>query len=144
MERRVADFLADVRRWARARQDIHGVALVGSYAAGTHGPQSDIDLVIVAVAPEIYQNADWVAVAVGGRPITGTRSETFGDAWSLFVKLAEYPEIEFTFAGPAWASTGPPREEVAGIVRQGFLVLHDPLGKLDALSSACRGDAQDC
>jgi hypothetical protein len=137
MQRKAADILADVRRWARSRPDVRGVALVGSYASGKQRPDSDIDLVIIADNPETYRNGDWAGAAAGGRRVAGTREETFGDGWSLFVRLAEGPEIEFTFAGPAWANTAPPREEVRRIVQEGFMVLHDPLGELDALLIAC-------
>jgi hypothetical protein len=142
VERKVADILADVRRWARTRSDIRGVALVGSYASGTQHPNSDVDVVIATVSPETYQNAEWTAMAVGRRAIAATRSQTFGDAWSLFVTLAEGPEIEFTFVGPTWAGTRPPREEVSRIVQQGFLILHDPRGDLGSLAIACRQGAE--
>jgi hypothetical protein len=141
MERAVVDVLADVQRWARSRPDVRGVALVGSHASGKARPDSDVDLMIVTDAPEAYRNGDWVTAAVAGRGIAGMREEAFGNAWSLFVRLAQGLEIEFTFAGPAWASTSPPRQEVCGIVRQGLVILHDPLGELDALSAACRVNA---
>jgi len=141
MQREVADILAVVRRWARSRGDVRGVALVGSYAAGRPRPNSDVDLIIVAEDPDAYRKADWAAAAVGGRKVAGTCAETFGDVWSLFVTLAEGPEIEFTFAGPTWARATPPREEVRRVVQDGFMVLHDPFGELDALSIACRADA---
>jgi len=141
MQRMVADILADVRRWARTRGDVRGVALVGSYAAGKQRPDSDVDLVIIVEQPDAYRNGDWATAAVGGRAVVGTRAESFGDAWSLFVRLAEGPEIEFTFAGPAWADAAPPREEVRRIVRHGCMVLHDPLGELDALLVACQANA---
>jgi hypothetical protein len=67
----------------------------------------------------------------------GTRQERFGNVWSLFVTLAEGPEIEFTFAERSWAKADPPAPEVCRVLRDGIVVLHDPHGELLALSRAC-------
>ena len=54
-------------------------------------------------------------------PRSGTRRERFGNVWSLFVTLAEGPEIEFTFAERSWVKTDPPAPEVCRIVRDGVV-----------------------
>jgi uncharacterized protein len=133
----VSAVLSDVARWAQSRSDVLGVALVGSHASGRAREDSDVDLVIVTDTPVAYQDADWVLSAVGRRTIVRTRRERFGNVWSLFVTLAEGPEVEFTFAGRAWAKTDPPAPEVSRIVRDGVAILHDPLGELLALCNAC-------
>jgi hypothetical protein len=129
--------LADIARWVRSRPDLRVLALIGSYAAGKARPDSDIDLVLIANAPEAYQNIGWVRDAVHRRPVAGTRSERFGNVWSLFATLAEGPEIEFTFAERSWAKADPPAPEVCRVLRDGIVVLHDPHGELLALSRAC-------
>jgi hypothetical protein len=133
----VAVILADVARWARSRADIHGLALVGSYASGKARPDSDLDVIILADAPEAYEGADWVQCAIGQRRVVATRKQRFGNVWSLFVALAEDPVIEFTFAERSWAKSDPPAPEVCRIVRDGMVVLCDPLGELLRLSKAC-------
>jgi predicted nucleotidyltransferase len=133
----VSAVLADVCRWARSRSDIRGLALVGSHASGKARDDSDVDLVIVADTPGAYQNADWLQSAVGQRAIVATCGQPFGNVWSLFVTLAEGPEIEFTFAERSWVKTDPLAPEVCRIVRDGVAILFDPLGELLALCKAC-------
>jgi nucleotidyltransferase-like protein len=133
----ISAILTDTRRWARSRSDIRALALVGSYASGNARPDSDIDLVIVADAPDTYQTADWVQSAVGQRGVLGAQLEQFGNVWSMFVALAEGPEIEFTFAQRSWVRTDPPAAEVCRIVRGGIVILYDPHGELIALCDAC-------
>jgi predicted nucleotidyltransferase len=133
----ISAVLADFCRWARPRSDIRGMALVGSQASGRAGAQSDVDLVIVADAPDAYQNTGWLQSATAQRAVLETRSERFGNVWSLFVALAEGPEIEFTFAGRSWVNTDPPAAEVCRIVCDGVVILHDPHRELLTLCSAC-------
>jgi hypothetical protein len=137
MRPEIAAILTDVSRWVRARQDVHGLLLVGSYPSGKARLDSDVDLVIVADAPKAYENADWVQAAVGQRPIRRTQGERFGNVWSLFAMLADGPEIEFSFAEPSWLKADPPAPEVCRIVCTGVVVLHDPHGQLLALCQAC-------
>jgi hypothetical protein len=133
----IAAILTDVGRWARLRRDVRALVLVGSYASGKARPDSDVDLVIVADAPKAYKNTDWVQSAVGQRSILGTHGEQFGNVWSLFVTLADGPEIEFSFAEPSWVKADPPAPEVCRIVSDGVVILHDPHGQLLALCQAC-------
>jgi predicted nucleotidyltransferase len=142
MRAEISDLLDDVCLWAQARGDVRGLALVGSHASGKAQPDSDVDLVIVTDDPDTYQKADWVEHAVGRRLVVGTHRERFGNVRSLFVTLAEDPEIEFTFAGREWAGTAPPAPEVCRIVREGMAILYDPLGELRALCEACAARLQ--
>jgi Nucleotidyltransferase domain len=89
------------------------LALVGSQASGKARDDSDVDLVIVADTPGAYQNADWLQSAVGQRAIVATCGQPFGNVRSLFVTLAEGPEIEFTFAERSWLKTDPLAPESA-------------------------------
>jgi predicted nucleotidyltransferase len=137
MRSEISAMLADVYRWASSRTDVRGLALVGSYASGKARLDSDVDLVIVTDDPDAYRNPDWTQGAVGRRVIVETYGEQFGNVCSTFVKLAEGPEIEFTFAGRSWASSDPPAPEVCRIVCAGIAILYDPLGELLALRKAC-------
>src|SRR5687767_13756939 len=60
LPRAVADWLGGFCAWALAEGSVDSVALVGSYARGTQRPNSDIDLVIVAIGPMPYiQDTAW-------------------------------------------------------------------------------------
>ena len=56
MDDRVGAFLDEVTGWARSRDDVHAVLLVGSQArAETPADElSDIDLVLFVSEPELY------------------------------------------------------------------------------------------
>lgn len=133
----IATILVDIGRWVRSRPDLHGLALVGSYAAGRARPDSDVDLVIPADTPDAYLNADWAQDALDRRRIMETHGERFGNVWSLFARLAEGPEIEFTFTERAWTKAVPPAPEVCRILRDGIVILYDPRGEFLALCRAC-------
>jgi predicted nucleotidyltransferase len=136
-EEEVAAILADVSRWARSSPDVRAVALVGSRASGRARADSDVDLIVIADAPEAYQDLQWVERAVAQRAVMATRSERFGNVWSLFATLIEGSEIEFTFAERSWVKSDPPAPEVCRVVRDGIAILYDPLGELLALCAAC-------
>lgn len=56
----IFQFLDKVERWGGRTSDISAILLVGSYARGEAGPDSDIDLVIVAKEPQNYSlNRCW-------------------------------------------------------------------------------------
>ncbi len=99
-----------VVRWAEARQDVRGVALVGSRARGTAPPDSDIDIVILA-EPAVFRadlswlgSIDWPAV---GTRVGSWRDEDYGAVWSRHVWLDTQLEVEITFAPLTWANLAP-------------------------------------
>jgi hypothetical protein len=138
MSPEIAAILTDIGRWVRSRPDLRGLALVGSHASARARANSDIDLILPTDAIAAYQDDDWVQNALGSRrAIAETRGEWFGNVWSLFVRLAEGREVEFTFAERSWTSTHPPDPEVCRVVHDGIVILHDPDGELLALCRAC-------
>ena len=53
--------LEQVVNWVKKRPEILALALVGSYARGEATPDSDIDLMVIALDTEVFrQNHDWV------------------------------------------------------------------------------------
>lgn len=133
----IAAILVDIGRWVRSRPDLHGLALVGSYASGRARADSDIDLIIPADVLAAYQDASWVQSALDRRVVAGKRAEWFGNAWSFFVRFAEGPEVEFTFTERSWTKAAPPAPEVCRVVRDGVVILYDPHGELLTLCGAC-------
>lgn len=64
--REVDRIVAAVHAWAVTDEQVHAVAVVGSYAAGRPRMSSDLDLVIVASAPKrLLPDIDCVSAAVG-------------------------------------------------------------------------------
>jgi uncharacterized protein len=121
-----------VARWGSGQEDIVAIALVGSYARGTAGPESDVDLVILAEDPESYlRHPEWVGRF--GRPLAVER-EDWGRVQSLRVRYREGPEVEFGLAWPDWAATGPVDEGTKRVVSEGLRILVDRQGKLAALA----------
>ena len=65
---RLRELIASWRQyaWAVTDEQVHAVAVVGSYAAGRPRMSSDLDLVIVASAPmRLLPDIDCVSAAVG-------------------------------------------------------------------------------
>lgn len=129
-----------VVRWAKARQDVRGVALVGSSARGTARPDSDIDIVILAAAPAVFRadlswlgSIDWPAA---GTRVGSWRDEDYGAVWSRHVRLDTQLEVEITFAPLTWANLAPLDSGTRAVIAAGCRVLHDPDGLLGRLCKA--------
>jgi uncharacterized protein len=131
-----------VLRWAIGRNDIRGVAFVGSHARGTARPESDIDLVILAEMPEAFRtdpswlkSIDWRAVPTG---VSRWEDEDYGAVWSRRIWLVPHFELEISLAPLAWASVSPLDPGTRQVVADGCHILHDPDGVLDRLLRAIR------
>jgi predicted nucleotidyltransferase len=99
---RVAPFLNDVTRWARAQADIQALALVGSYARDAATESSDVDLVIIALDPKRYlEKADWVR-RFG--TVAKQQVEDYGLLISLRIWYRDGLEIEYGLTDERWAA----------------------------------------
>ncbi|MGH7093607.1 MAG: nucleotidyltransferase domain-containing protein [Stellaceae bacterium] len=135
-----ARILKAVLGWAKARQDVRGVALVGSHARGTTQSDSDIDVVVLVTAPAVFRgDSSWVDTIewslAGGRVATWS-DEDYGVVWSRRVRLASGPEVEISFAPLSWADITPVDIGTRRVVSDGCRVLYDPDGSLDRLCTA--------
>jgi predicted nucleotidyltransferase len=130
----VEPLLEQLAAWAARRPDVHGLAVVGSYAGGGEGSGSDVDLVLVTEDVESYILDDGWARELGLGPVLATRR--WGAVTERRLRLPSGLELDVAIAPPAWASTkrvdGGTRRVVAG----GMRILHDPRGKLAALAAA--------
>jgi predicted nucleotidyltransferase len=125
-------------RWAEARGDIVGAAVVGSFARGTASPTSDIDLVVLTTVPAEYlAHTEWTS-AFG--IVQREEREDWGAVRALRVWYLGGREVEYGFTLPAWASI-PPNDGTRIVARGGIRVLFDRQGVLDAL---CREIATGC
>lgn len=57
--REVAQLRTDLAAWAESRHDVHGVAMVGSYARDAERMASDVDIVILGEDPDALDDASW-------------------------------------------------------------------------------------
>ena len=86
----------DVSEWAALRDDVLGLAVVGSYARGAAQPDSDIDFVLVSADPALYLNdTEWVS-AFG--EVASLSFEDWGKVQSVRVFYRNGPEVEFGIA----------------------------------------------
>jgi len=128
--------LAAVAAWARARDDVRALVLFGSLARADSPADewSDVDTIALVDDPERYLADDtWVAEL--GRPVlTFVEQTKLGGVFERRVLLEGGVDIDIVLAPAAAAErlpTGAP-----GVLRRGFLVLHDELGLAPRLEEA--------
>jgi len=100
----LSSLLALIATWAAHRNDIVGLALVGSRARGTARPDSDVDLIVLTPQPESFRESqawlagiDWSAL---GLAVKACRDAVYGAVWSRHVELSDRSWVEFGFARP--------------------------------------------
>ena len=122
---------ARVRNWAATRADVIAVGLAGSWARGSAGPDSDVDLVVLVDDPEAYLGGSWVPEAL--TPVAhDVRTRRWGPLLERRFQLPSGLEVECGFAPAPWAGL-PVDAGTARVVTDGFVVLHDPCGVLERL-----------
>ena len=126
---RIASFVEAVRSWAAARPDVHGLALVGSYARGKAGPESDVDLLFLVEDVEHFlRDMRWTQSL--GDP-TRMETEAWGIVRSVRIWYRDGLEVEFSVAWKSWAGL-PLDPGSARVLRDGIVALLDPHGILRA------------
>jgi uncharacterized protein len=131
--------MATITGWARTRNDIRGVALVGSHARGAARPDSDIDLVLLCEEPEVFRAPEWITEINCLRSQVvrlGWKDEEYGAVWSRRVQLLPQVEIEFSFARLSWGAVTPVDPGTRRVVAGGCRALYDPDGLVERLIRA--------
>ena len=118
----IEGLITEATSWAESRQDIVGLALVGSHARGTDRPESDVDLIILCHAPESLIESDWPA-RFGD--VASFAIEHYGAVTSRRVFYTSGLEVEFGIASPAWAEI-PLDPGTRHVLASGCRLLHDP------------------
>jgi hypothetical protein len=119
---RVAELILSVQAWAATRQDVLGVALVGSHARQAATAESDIDLILVCEhPPALIDDADWIHAF--GEP-QRMEPEGWGRVTSQRVWYADGMEVEFGIADRDWASA-PLDAGTRRVIEDGIVVLFD-------------------
>ena len=131
MNATIAALLMKMEVWAARRPEVIAVALVGSYAAGTEQPDSDVDLIVLTRDPHRQLgDRDWLDEFGVTRSIA---VERWGMVTSLRVGYEEGTEVELGIALPRWAWADPVDEGTAAVVRSGMRPLYDPDEVLERL-----------
>lgn len=127
--------LARLRRWAAAREDVRALALVGSRARNAADGASDVDLVLLTVAPARYAEDDrWIDELDGWRLV---RTQRWGVLTERRLALASGLEVELNVGLPSWAAVAPVDAGTRRVVSDGARILLDRDGLLRALLDAC-------
>ena len=132
----VEGLLEVVLKWASARQDVRGLALVGSWACGTAHMESDVDLVLLSCRVERYTEDDAWIRDLGCESIAGTSA--WGALMERRLRMPSGLEVELGVVPPYWAAIYPLDSGTRSVVEDGMRVLHDPDGLLRALARILR------
>ncbi|MGW3089723.1 nucleotidyltransferase domain-containing protein [Streptomyces sp. NPDC001108] len=124
-----------ITRWARGREDIVGLLLVGSCARNAARQESDIDIVLLTTEESQYLLEDAWAVELGLGELI--RTQSWGPVTERRYATASGMEVELGITSPTWAETDPVDPGTHRVVTDGARVLHDPAGILTGLLAAC-------
>ncbi|MGW1591389.1 nucleotidyltransferase domain-containing protein [Streptomyces sp. NPDC002386] len=131
----INEVLDQITRWARGREDIVGLLLVGSCARNAARPDSDIDVVLLTTEESQYLREDaWAAELGLGELI---RTQSWGPITERRYATTSGLEVELGIGSPTWANTDPVDHGTHRVVTDGARVLHDPAGILTNLLAAC-------
>ncbi len=98
----IRDLLDAFVAWASAQADVHGIALVGSYARGAAREDSDIDLILLTDQPRKYlEDLKWIE-RFGA--LEKHQVEDYGKLTSVRVWYQNGPEVEYGITTPDWAA----------------------------------------
>ncbi|MGV9567260.1 nucleotidyltransferase domain-containing protein [Streptomyces sp. NPDC003480] len=131
----INEVIDQITRWARGREDVVGLLLVGSCARNTARPDSDIDVVLLTTEESEYLLEDAWAVELGLGELI--RTQSWGPITERRYATASGLEVELGIGSPTWAKTDPVDSGTHRVVTDGARVLHDPAGILADLLAAC-------
>jgi predicted nucleotidyltransferase len=118
----IRTFLDSFVAWASRQPDVQGIALVGSYARGEAGEDSDIDLVILTDLPQKYLAEVQWPKRFG--VVEKRESEDYGKLTSLRIWYQGGPEVEYGITTPEWAADSLD-EGTRVVVSKGMMVLFE-------------------
>lgn len=122
MDARVQTFLDQLSSWTAGQSQLSGVLLVGSQARSASRPDSDVDLVLLAVDPQIYlKNIEWAA---DFGSVSRHALEDWGKLTSVRVWYQNGLEVEFGFANQSWI-TSPMDPGSRQVLAAGYRILFE-------------------
>jgi molybdopterin-guanine dinucleotide biosynthesis protein A len=129
-------YAARIADWARSREDVLGVVVVGSYARRDAPADrwSDLDVVLFVDEPQrLVEDAVWVA-ELGAPVLTFLEPTAIGGRVERRVLYEDGQDVDFIPLAPADLPDLPTVPGIAALLGRGHLVLHDKLGLAEALS----------
>jgi predicted nucleotidyltransferase len=127
--------LERVTTWASRRADVRGLMLVGSWARGEPGADSDVDIVLLSTEPARYAERDDWLEELG--PVRLVRTASWGVITERRLALPGGLEVELGVGPPSWAADDPVDPGTRRVVERGARPLYDPDGALARLVAAC-------
>ena len=128
-----------VHQWAAERDDVRGLAVVGSWARGAARMDSDVDIVVLTDTPDHADAQRWMRL-LGGQLI---RLQRWGPLNEVRIRRPSGFEVELGIAPLSWATTAPVDDGTYRVISDGLRIVYDPDGILAALSTACRKSQSD-
>lgn len=123
-----------VTAWVAEREDVGGVVVVGSWARQAARMDSDIDIVVLTDNPRYAEASVWKYLLDG----EVVRLQQWGPLREVRVRRRSGFVVEIGVVPMSWADTDPVDPGTHRVISDGHSVLHDPAGRLAALSAACR------
>jgi len=121
--RQVTHLLVDLISWAE-HQEVHALALVGSYARGAERMASDVDVVVLTEHLEQYHpESQWFQTLRPGARLV--RTAAWGPVSEQRYRLRSGLLVEVGLTSPDWARV-PLDPGTARVLGDGHRVLHDP------------------
>ena len=123
------DLLSFIIKFAKTNNEILAIGLCGSWARGTPGPDSDIDLSIITADKEIFKSPTWleeIDFDIIRDKLLRFEDRKYGRVWSRHVFLESGTEIEFSFADKSWADIDPIDAGTQKVVSDGYRIIYDP------------------
>lgn len=118
----IESFLDQVIGWGNVNHSVRAILLVGSYARDEPGPESDVDLVILAGSPEDFlEDPSWLK---DFGEVKRSKGEDWGRVQSLRVWFANSLEVEFGFTEVTWLAK-PLDPGTRQVLSDGYLFLLD-------------------
>jgi predicted nucleotidyltransferase len=128
-------YIGEVTAWAKSRNDINSLVLVGSYARKQARPDSDIDFVVVCQDKDILlKNTSWIHVF---GEVTRFSLEEWGKVTSVRVFYLGGLEIEFGIVSLNWCDV-PVDAGTYRVVSDGMLILKDTNNQLENVKDNTR------
>ena len=129
-----------VAGWVGLAPELRGLALVGSWARGDPGLDSDLDLVVLSEEPEQFLgDLSWlgaVGLECAGYAVASHRCVRYGVVGSHHLQLVPVAEVELSFASLHWAATDPVAAGTLTVVRGGLKIIVDKDGLFRLLLAA--------
>lgn len=136
----LTELLAAVTAWAQARNDVVGLALVGSHARDAATEDSDVDFCILSdAAAALTGEPGWTSRFGTPRDVM---TEQYGATVSVRVFYDRGWEVEFGVATPDWARI-PLDPGTRRVISDGIRILYDPEGILEAARVAAQRRTAD-